>query len=63
MELIQKVTAVTDCGYETISNILSDRVAVLFSVPCREWNKLEKSDEWIAFQDLLEKAQEESDRI
>lgn len=59
MLLTEPINCIPDHGYATIRNILSDRVAVLFSVTDHEWNRLVWSSEWKAFQVLLEKSQEE----
>lgn len=59
MVLVDSVQEIPDCGYVIISNILSSHVAVLFAAPSHGWNKLEQSQEWKAFQTLLEKSQEE----
>lgn len=37
---------------------VSDRAAILFSVPSPEWRKLQESKEWKDFQALFEKCQE-----
>lgn len=57
MQLIESICEIPECGYITVNNILSNRVAVLFSVPSHEWNKLEQSKEWKNFQALFEKLQ------
>lgn len=62
VEIIEPITEVPDKGYVVISNILSSHVAVLFAAPSRGWNELEQSQEWRAFQALLEKLQEEYDQ-
>lgn len=59
MYLIESIKTITDLGYEVTGNILSDQVAVLFSVPSHEWNELGQSKEWKDFVASLEKCQEE----
>ena len=61
--IASQIREIPDCGYVTINNILSSHVAVLFAAPSHAWNELEQSQEWIAFQALLEASQEEYGQI
>lgn len=58
MVLISKNNVVPTEGYATVTNVLSNHTTIQFAVPSREWNELEKSEEWTDFQVLLEKTQE-----
>ena len=58
MVLISKNNVVPTEGYATVTNVLSDHTTIQFPVPSREWNELEKSEEWTDFQVFLEKTQE-----
>lgn len=46
-------------GYVSYGNILSGYEEIRFLVPAHEWNELSESEEWKAFQSLLEARQEE----
>lgn len=46
-------------GYQIISSILCSRPLIVFSVPCHALDEILKSNEWEAFDNLLEKVQVE----
>lgn len=50
---------IEEVGYHSFWSILSPGYLIAFSVPDRAMNELLESSEWVAFQNLLEKYQEE----
>lgn len=54
---------IEEVGYHFMGSVLSSRCLVAFSVPDHATSELLESDEWVAFQNLLEKYQEEDIQI